>query len=213
MVLSRWQQLTEWPLVAAAVVFTVLYAWVVIANLQPPDDVIPRLVLALIWLVFAVDYGVCVALARPRRQWIRTHLSNLAAVVVPTLRPLLLLRLLRFVPSLRAETGGAVRSRLAIYGVATTVLLAFMGALAVLDAEQNSPEANIRQFGDAIWWVAVTVTSVGYGDYYPVTAAGRWVAGVLMLGGLVLLGSVAATLSSWLVDRVRSRHGGSDHDE
>ena len=54
----------------------------------------------------------------------------------------------------------------------------------------------------------VTVTSVGYGDYYPVTSNGRWVAAVLMLGGLVLLGSVAATLSSWLIDHVRSRHGG-----
>ena len=93
--------------------------------------------------------------------------------------------------------------------MATTVLLTFMGALAVLDAEQNAPGANIRHFGDAVWWVAVTVTSVGYGDYYPITPAGRWVAAVLMFGGLVLLGAVAATLSSWLIDRVRSRHGDS----
>jgi voltage-gated potassium channel len=208
MVLSRWQRLTEWPLVGVAVIFTLLYAWVVIANLQPPDDALPRLALGVIWLIFAADYVVCVMLARPRGEWVRTHLGHLAAVLVPAIRPLLLLRLLRLVPSLRGETGGAVRSRLTIYGVATTVLLAFMGALAVLDAEQNSPGANIRQFGDAVWWVAVTVTSVGYGDYYPVTSNGRWVAAVLMLGGLVLLGSVAATLSSWLIDHVRSRHGG-----
>lgn len=209
MTLSRWQRLSEWPLVAAAVVFTVLYAWVVIANVQPPHDALPRLLLGVIWLLFAAQYVVCVVLARPRGEWIRTHLGHLAAVLVPSLRPLLLLRLLRLIPSLRGETGGAVRSRLTIYGLATTVLLAFMGALAVLDAEQNAPGANIRHFGDAVWWVVVTVTSVGYGDYYPITSAGRWVAAVLMFGGLVLLGAVAATLSSWLVDRVRSRHGDS----
>jgi len=209
MTLSRWQRLSEWPLVAAAVVFTVLYAWVVIANVQPPDDALPRLLLGVIWLLFAAQYVVCVVLARPRGEWIRTHLGHLAAVLVPSLRPLLLLRLLRLIPSLRGETGGAVRSRLTIYGLATTVLLAFMGALAVLDAEQNAPGAKIRHFGDAVWWVVVPVTSVGYGDYYPITSAGRWVAAVLMFGGLVLLGAVAATLSSWLVDRVRSRHGDS----
>jgi voltage-gated potassium channel len=212
MTLSRWQRLSEWPLVGVAVAFTVLYAWVVIANLQPPDDALPRLALGLIWLIFAADYVVCVMLARPRGEWVRTHLAHLAAVLVPSLRPLLLLRLLRLVPSLRGESGRAVRSRLTIYGVATTVLLAFMGALAVLDAEQNAPDANIHRFGDAVWWVVVTVTSVGYGDYYPVTANGRWVAAVLMFGGLVLLGAVAATLSSWLIDHIRSRHGGSARD-
>ena len=212
MVLSRWQRLSEWPLVGAAVIFTVFYAWLVIANLQPPDDALPRLVLGVIWVVFAAEYVVCVVLSRPRGDWVRTHPSHLAAVLVPSLRPLLLLRLLRLVPSLRGESGRAVRSRLTIYGVAITILLAFMGALAVLDAEQNAPGANIRQFGDAVWWVAVTVTSVGYGDYYPVTANGRWVAAVLMIGGLVLLGAVAATLSSWLIDHIRSRHGGSGGD-
>ena len=93
--------------------------------------------------------------------------------------------------------------------VVLTALLAFMGALAVLDAEQNAPGANIRHFGDALWWVVVTVTSVGYGDYYPITGNGRWVATVLMFGGLVLLGAVAATLSSWLIDHVRSRQRSS----
>ncbi|WP_167138597.1 potassium channel family protein [Diaminobutyricimonas sp. TR449] len=210
MTLSRWQQLIEWPMVAAAVVFTALYAWVVIANLQPPADAIPRLILAIIWLIFAAEYIVCIVLARPRGEWFRTHLMNLAAVLVPILRPLLLLRLLRLIPSLRPEVGSAVRSRFAIYAVATSVLLMFMGALAVLDAEQNAPKANITGFGDAAWWVAVTVASVGYGDYYPVTASGRWVAVGLMLGGLALLGTVAATLSSWLIDRVRSRHGGTE---
>ena len=64
----------EWPLVGAAVIFTVFYAWVVIADLQPPDDALPRLVLGVIWVVFAArSMSSAVVLARPRGDWVRTH--------------------------------------------------------------------------------------------------------------------------------------------
>ena len=49
-----------------------------------------------------------------------------------------------------------------------------------------------------------TVSTVGYGDRYPVTGEGRLVAGLLMIGGIALLGMVTATLASWLIDRVRA---------
>ena len=49
-------------------------------------------------------------------------------------------------------------------------------SIAVLDAEQNPPGANITTFGDALWWACETVTTVGYGDRYPVTPDGRAIA-------------------------------------
>ena len=64
-----------------------------------------------------------------------------------------------------------------------------MAALGVLDAERASPDANIVTFGDAIWWAFVTITTVGYGDYYPVTTPGRVVAVLLMAGGVAVLSS------------------------
>ena len=78
----------------------------------------------------------------------------------------------------------------------------FVAALAVLDFERNAREASITTFGDALWWAFVTITTVGYGDYSPVTVEGRLVAVGLMLGGIALIGLVTASLASWIVERV-----------
>jgi voltage-gated potassium channel len=95
-----------------------------------------------------------------------------------------------------------LRGRVGIYVAGGASLLAFCAALAVLDAERSSPDANISDFGDAIWWAVSTMTTVGYGDHYPVTPGGRLVAFGLMIGGIALLGTVTATLASWLVETV-----------
>lgn len=78
----------------------------------------------------------------------------------------------------------------------------FCGALAVLDAERTSSNANITSFGDAVWWAVTTMTTVGYGDRYPTTSQGRLAAIALMIGGIAVLGTVNATLASWLVQHV-----------
>jgi len=84
----------------------------------------------------------------------------------------------------------------------SAALLVFVGALAVLDAEQSVPDAKILTFGDALWWAVTTITTVGYGDLYPVTAVGRAVAVALMLSGIAVLGVVTASIATWLVQRV-----------
>ena len=62
---------------------------------------------------------------------------------------------------------------------------------------------QIQTIGDAAWWAVTTMSSVGYGDMYPVTALGRWIAVGLMVSGIGILGTVTATLASWLTDRLR----------
>ena len=77
------------------------------------------------------------------------------------------------------------------------ILIVFAGAGAELAFEVHQPGSNIHDFGDAIWWAVVTVTTVGYGDRYPVGTAGRGVALVLMLVGIGLGGAVTATVASY----------------
>jgi voltage-gated potassium channel len=78
-----------------------------------------------------------------------------------------------------------------------------LGAVTVLDAERNAPGANITSFGDALWWASTTVTTVGYGDRYPVTTEGRLIAVGLILVGIGLVGAVTASVATWIVSRVQ----------
>lgn len=81
-----------------------------------------------------------------------------------------------------------------------TVLLVVFGALTVLMVETPNPESPINTAEEALWWAIVTVTTVGYGDYYPITTLGRIVAVLLMVCGVGLFGSFAAYVSSLFVE-------------
>ena len=208
--LDRWKAITYWPLIIASVVFIVVYSWQVIADLQGTAYWVARGIMALTWIMFVIDYVVRLVVAHPRGPWFRSHIFDLLVVALPSLRPLRLLRAVTVLHFLHRSAGTALRSSIAIYGAGAAAILIWTAALAVLDAERGSPGANIETFGDAIWWAFVTVTTVGYGDFYPVTAWGRIVAVLLMCGGVAIVGITTATLASWVVERV-SR--GRDDDE
>jgi hypothetical protein len=105
------------------------------------------------------------------------------AIALPLLRPLRLLRLVSLLRVLNRRAATGLRGRLVVYVSGGAALLAFCGALAVLDAERTNPEANITNFSDAVWWAITTMTTVGYGDRYPTTGIGRLAAAALMLVG------------------------------
>jgi voltage-gated potassium channel len=89
------------------------------------------------------------------------------------------------------------------YATFVTILLAGMvlsiASFLVLQFESRSPDANITTGGDAIWWGFVTITTVGYGDYFPVTALGRIVGVSVMFAGVGIIGALASILASLLV--------------
>jgi voltage-gated potassium channel len=185
----------------------------------------------LIWALFAVDYGVRFGLAPDRPRFVRTHVFDLAVVVLPFLRPLRALRALRGLGELRAlrllqasrlaafvGTGigharEIIRRRGLHYVVAVVIAIMFAAAGLEVAFEAHAKGGNIHNYGDALWWAVVTVTSVGYGDKYPVTAAGRAVAVVLMITGIALFGVVTASIASYFVEQDQDRRVEARMDE
>jgi voltage-gated potassium channel len=201
---QRWTSRTELPLAVAAAVFLAAYAWPILQpDLERPIRHACSIVVYVIWALFALDYLTRLALARPRWVFFRRNLIDLASIALPVLRPLRLLRLIALVRVLNRRATTSLHGRVAIYVGSSALLIVFVAALAALDAERGEPKANINSFGDALWWAATTVMTVGYGDRVPVTATGRLVAVGLMLGGITLLGIVTASIATWLIARVR----------
>ena len=171
----------------------------------------------LIWAAFLVEFLFGLVTARKRSEYTRRQWLGVAVVVLsfPLLPDLLasirvvrVTRLLRLVRVVAVTGRGlrAMRTSLAgqslMYVAALTTLLTVSAAalLTVIDGETAHAE-----FADSLWWAIVTVTTVGYGDIAPATPVGRLLAVVLMLCGLGLLSTLAASISAYFI--------GSDSDK
>ena len=204
--LRTWERATEWPLTGTAVVFLAAYAWEVLANAQGGAKDAAELVIDAVWVLFGVDYLVRLALASSRSRWFLHHLPDLAVIALPILRPLRLLRLVTLVGIMQRSAGTALRGRITLYTAGSAALLISTSALATLDAERHEPGSSIRSFGQALWWALTTITTIGYGDTVPASTQGRFIAALLMIGGVALIGVVTATLASWIVSLVEEEN-------
>jgi voltage-gated potassium channel len=200
--LQRFERYTEWPLAAAAVVFLVLFSRQVLAEPHGREAHIVWAINWAIWGLFFLDYFARLYLATDRWHWFWRHLLDFAIITLPLLRPLRLLRMLVLIEVLQKAVGDAFRGRIVVYTASGVLLLIYTSALAVFDKERYLPGTKIDSFGKALWWSITTVTTVGYGDVYPITNAGRVIAVLLMIGGISLVGVVTAALASWIIQSV-----------
>ncbi|MGV9452609.1 potassium channel family protein [Streptomyces sp. NPDC003635] len=197
----RWEQRTEIPLFLASLLFLAAYAARVLAVSMPAvwKDVCGYTMIAL-WVLFALDYLVRWRLLGGRLlRFARSHFLHTVVVVLPLLRPLRIVPLYDVIQRRQGEPRLPLHARVIAYASLATLLLGFAGSLAVYQAERGAPGADMRSFGDALWWAAATLTTVGYGDITPVTVRGRTIAIAMMAGGLALLGAVTGSFSSWLL--------------
>ena len=105
----------------------------------------------------------------------------------------------------------AQRAQSAAYVVVLAALLTLtIGASLMAIVEEPAPNANIKTGGDAFWWAFVTMTTVGYGDTYPVTEAGRFIGMVTMAVGVAIIGVLSSFLASWFLSPAHRRPTAAD---
>jgi len=127
-------------------------------------------------------------------------------------------RLFRIARVMRTLKGNDFRKLLTDQLAQSTLLFTFVIAFVliftiaffVLKVEQVNPHANITNYPNAVWWAFVTITTVGYGDYYPVTTAGRLLAIILMFAGLGIIGVLSSYLASTFISLQKRRNKKTD---
>ena len=151
------------------------------------------------WFAFALDLIYGIWKADNMKVYLRRHPLEIASVLLPFLRPLRIMRVISF--------GGLALQRVAIgrqFAITikvalTTVFIAYIAAVQITITERAVAGSNIKNFSDGLWWAITTVTTVGYGDRYPTTTQGRFLAVLLMVAGISLVGVITASVASWFV--------------
>jgi voltage-gated potassium channel len=197
----------DWSVLVVSVISLVLLIWETFVALPP--DTLNQLMM--------IDHYACVifmvdVLVRWRRMgWSRKYwklgwLDVLAAIplgeafrALQAIRIYRFFRLARIIYKFKGVTTGTTLNEklLAMPGIALVLILFCTTLIVGVESEAKTP--LIKNGGDAIWWALSTVTTVGYGDMYPVTTQGRFLAALLMLVGIALFGSISAFVTSKII--------------
>lgn len=194
--LAAYQARTEMPLDLLALVTV----WLVVV--PPWDFSTSHDVRTFVWtvrialsVVYGIDLAIRGVLARRPVRYALSHPVALASVLLPPVRLIFSLRLLRSV----FRRGNLLRFLIA------AAMLVLDGAVMVYLFERHASGSNIHTLGESVWWSLVTVTTVGYGDYTPVTVEGRITACFVMVIGLLTLAVITAQVASSFVAQAGSR--------
>lgn len=201
---EKWDKFTSIPLLVLSFVFLFLYAAPIIdPNMDASMVAVYETLQTVIWAIFVLDFAGRFTLAEKKLHFLRRNFIELIAVVLPFLRPLRALRLLSIATIGFRRFGGKLRNRVTFYVVAAAGMLWFITGLAVTEAERGVDGANITNVWQGWWWSFITMATVGYGDKFPISAEGQWVAVIIVLTGIALLGTISAVIAAWFIDSVK----------
>ncbi len=177
------ERLTELPLLILAFVMIPLLVGPFLWDLSPTEEVVFVALDTFIWAVFAIDLIIKVLVAPYRIAYLRRRWLEVLIVVVPFFRPFRLLRLFLFGSRVFVGARRLVHvDFLIVYGIGLVIV-----AATVVASVEGGGDASIRSFPDALWWAVVTITTVGYGDMVPLTAAGRAMGLIHSVQGILML--------------------------
>ena len=151
------------------------------------------------WIVFAADLIYGLSNAKNKKQYLKRHPLEVAAVVLPFLRPLRLMRVISFGGLAIQKVAIGRQLGITIKVLLTSIFVAYISAVQITITERGAEGSNIKNFGDGLWWAVTTVTTVGYGDRYPTTTQGRFLAAATMIMGISLMGVITASVAAWFI--------------
>ena len=188
-----------------ALVFLIAYSYpAFVVDITPSTQKLIDVIQWVCWLAFAIDLLLGIFTSKVKSEYLKHHFLDVAAVLLPFLRPLRLMRVISF--------GGLVIQKVAIgrqFAITlkvaiASIFIAYVAAVQVTISERGVEGSNIKNFGDGLWWAVTTVTTVGYGDRFPVSTEGRLLAVLLMIAGISLVGVITASVASWFVKMSQS---------
>jgi voltage-gated potassium channel len=200
------------PMTLLSIVFLVALTLPEVINLGPGLNATLDAVTWLIWSIFAFELGLMTYLASDRRRYLRQHWVDVLTVLVPFLLPLRLLAIIIISARLWTEAKVLIYQR-TFSTVAMTTLVASVASATLVYLMERGGDGPIQTYPDALWWAAATVTTVGYGDVFPKSAAGRGVAVLLMLVGISVFGLLTARVAALFVEAKEDDLHGRKLDE
>jgi voltage-gated potassium channel len=193
------ERVTKYPMALLGIAWLVIGITILTTDLNGSASTALVATLFVLWAVLLVEYLVRLVVTPDRRGYLKRRWVEPATVLAPPLQGwhvvgIERMTLLIHEGELRVETVLKHHGLFRVLIAAAATLL--LGAWLVLLLDEHAKGSNIHNYPDALWWAVVTVTTVGYGDRYPISAGGRVVATILMLVGIGLIGVLTATVAS-----------------
>ena len=211
--IARLEDWLETPMLILGFVWLGLLIYELIWSLPPALEWLG----SAIWIIFILDFAVKFLLAPDKTDYLKSNWLTALSLLVPALRVFRIFRFLRAARGLRLfrvvtslnrgmeALGSSFARRGFGYIIALSIIIIFAGAAGML-AFENDVEGGIKTYGDALWWTAMLLTSIG-SEYFPKTFEGRVLCFILALYGFAVFGYVTATLATFFVERDAENKG------